>query len=258
MKKIIYLSAPDVYAKNIIKQLESLPGGNELRIVENFNAFLANKMASDADMIVIDETIRKDASIPAIIKEIRKTALSVPIVIATLMSDFKLVNSISDDNVHFILKLDNNTELFTSLLSDKTTFTAPTSTGRKNKKGKYKVLVVDDFENTRYIVKFTLEKLGYLVSTAADGLEALQVVQQEPDTDLIILDLNMPRMDGFKFVEELRKKHLFENKPIIILTTEISADKRQRAKELKITGWVKKPYQIDEFISIVKKALGQS
>ena len=82
------------------------------------------------------------------------------------------------------------------------------------------VLVVDDFENTLNVIKFTLEQANFQVLTAKSGQEALKLFQQDIQPDIIISDLNMPNMNGFELIENIRKIRDIEGIPTFILTTE--------------------------------------
>jgi two-component system chemotaxis response regulator CheY len=100
-----------------------------------------------------------------------------------------------------------------------------------------------------------LKKSGFKVVSALSGKIALQEIDKGLTPDLIITDLNMPYMDGFELIEELHKYEKLKDVPIFILTTEFSLAKKIKAKELKITGWIQKPYKIVDFINTVTKAL---
>ena len=117
-----------------------------------------------------------------------------------------------------------------------------------------RIIIVEDFNTSRQIIKRTLEKLGYMVEEASDGREALKFFDGSP-IDLVISDYNMPNMDGGALVEYIRNKEEYKYIPILMLSTETNSEKQNRAKEAKITAWIRKPFQIDEFSRIVEKAL---
>ena len=119
---------------------------------------------------------------------------------------------------------------------------------------KKKVLVVDDFENTRKVIEFTLNHLGAEILTAGNGKEALDIIQEQK-IDLLITDLNMPVMDGIELTQILREDSNYMFIPIIMLTTERNADKRKKADEVKVTAWVQKPFDHDKFMKIVERCL---
>src|SRR5947208_16989434 len=98
-----------------------------------------------------------------------------------------------------------------------------------------KVLVADDKATSRELVRTVLEKDGYSVSEAADGIEALQHARDE-HPDLIILDLQMPGLDGFGVIEELRKEHEFDSTPVMALTASSMQGDRERAIQIGFKG----------------------
>lgn len=114
------------------------------------------------------------------------------------------------------------------------------------------VVCVDDSATIRMLVKKTLEKNGYLVRDALDGQDALDKLNEDPDADLFIVDVNMPNMDGFTFVEEIKKDERFSSKPVIFLTTEAGAEKKQAGKELGVNGWMVKPFEEQSLLKIIQ------
>ncbi len=258
MSKIIIASLPDTYTRSIIKLIDNLDVETEVKLVFTAHSLLGEYKEGDADIIFLDTTLA-DASIEYVAERIREIDKNVMIVGMHLTKDNELIEKFKKiPKTDFILKLDDNELIIEKLIKEsenKTYETIFDTSAQTSGNSSKKILVVDDFENTRFVIQFTLEKEGYQTVTATDGIDALQKLKQNPDLDLIITDLNMPRMDGFQFIEEIRNQGLFEKKPILILTTEIDPAKKEKAKELKITGWIKKPYQLNEFLDIIKKAM---
>ena len=116
------------------------------------------------------------------------------------------------------------------------------------------ILIVDDFENTRRVIEFSLKKLEANILLATDGLDALKQFDGKK-IDLLITDLNMPNMDGIQLVSEVRENPLYMFIPIIMLTTERSQEKKDRADKVKVTTWVQKPFEQERFAKIVEKCL---
>ena len=116
------------------------------------------------------------------------------------------------------------------------------------------ILIVDDFKNTRFVIKFTLQNAGYKILEAEDGRGALKFLDGRK-LDLVITDYNMPEMNGIEFIEEMKKNPLYQYTPVILLTTETREDVKKQAYEVGITGWIHKPFKFDQFLAIVKKAL---
>lgn len=117
------------------------------------------------------------------------------------------------------------------------------------------ILSVDDSASIRQMVKLTLMGAGYAVLQANDGAEGLAKAR-DAAVDLVITDLNMPVMNGFGLIRELRKLPSYKGVPIIFLTTESSAAIKQEAKAAGATGWITKPFQQEQLVAVVKKVLG--
>ena len=103
------------------------------------------------------------------------------------------------------------------------------------------VLTVDDSRTMRDMLMLALKDAGYRVVQAEDGVHGLEVLQAE-SPDIVITDINMPRMDGFGFIEGMRADPAFSAVPVLVLTTESDAAKKQRAREAGATGWIVKPF----------------
>lgn len=118
-----------------------------------------------------------------------------------------------------------------------------------------RVIVVEDFNTSRQIIKKTLEGMGHKVDEAIDGREAVKFFNGDK-IDLVITDYNMPHMDGGALVEYIRSKEEYKYIPIFILSTETNNVKQERAKDAKITAWIRKPFEISEFKNLINKVLG--
>ncbi len=116
------------------------------------------------------------------------------------------------------------------------------------------VLVVDDSPSIRRMVAYTLNAAGIDTIMAEDGVEALAIAR-EHDTNLVITDVNMPRMDGISLVAELRKLPAYRFKPILILTTETSRERKMQGKAAGATGWIVKPFDPDQLMGVLNKLL---
>ncbi len=116
-----------------------------------------------------------------------------------------------------------------------------------------KVLSVDDSSTMRQIIKSCLEKEGYTVTEAADGLDGLEKVKTEEAYDLFLVDVNMPNMDGISFVKEIRKDNRFSSTPILMLTTESLSEKKTEGAAAGATGWIVKPFNPDDFVKTINR-----
>lgn len=119
-----------------------------------------------------------------------------------------------------------------------------------------RILIVDDSVSLRTAAEIALKTGGYSVEQAVDGSEGLEKASAAPP-DLIITDLNMPKMDGLTMIEEMRKLPQLAGLPIVFLTTESDPAMKQRAKAAGATGWITKPFQSESLVKIVKKVLGR-
>lgn len=116
------------------------------------------------------------------------------------------------------------------------------------------ILTVDDTATMRQMISFTLGSAGYEVTTASDGQEALRVAR-ENKFDLVITDVNMPNMSGIEFAQSLRALPEYRFIPILFLTTESDAVKRQEGKSAGATGWIVKPFNPEQLVNVVAKVL---
>lgn len=115
------------------------------------------------------------------------------------------------------------------------------------------VLTVDDSRTMRDMLKMALTDAGMTVLQAEDGLDGIKVLAQADGIDVIITDINMPRMDGFGFIDHVRKDPKNRVTPILVLTTESEPAKKQRARDAGATGWIVKPFDPDKLIAAVRR-----
>lgn len=118
-------------------------------------------------------------------------------------------------------------------------------------------LTVDDSKTIREMVSFTLKNHGFEIMEAEDGKEALSVLGDK-DVDIIITDLNMPNMDGFELMKNLRANPKYKFTPILMLTTESDESKKALGKEAGATGWIVKPFNPEKLVQVVNKVTGGS
>jgi two-component system chemotaxis response regulator CheY len=114
------------------------------------------------------------------------------------------------------------------------------------------ILTVDDSASIRQMVGFTLRNAGYEVTEAVDGQDALSKIGNAK-FDLIITDLNMPNVDGIQLISAVRKLSGFSFVPILMLTTESQAEKKDAGRKAGATGWIVKPFNAEQLVSVVQK-----
>jgi two-component system chemotaxis response regulator CheY len=116
------------------------------------------------------------------------------------------------------------------------------------------IMTVDDSPSMRMLLRAALTDLGYDVLEAEDGVQALERLDGvEPD--LLITDINMPRLDGFGLIEKVREQDRHRNLPILVLTTESSDEKKQRARSAGATGWIVKPFHPEKLAAAIRRVL---
>lgn len=115
------------------------------------------------------------------------------------------------------------------------------------------IMTVDDSASVRQMVSFTLKNAGFNVIEAQDGQDALKKLNGP--VDMIITDLNMPNMDGITLIKNVRAKAQYKFIPVIMLTTESQAGKKQEGKSAGATGWIVKPFKPDQLLAVVNKVL---
>lgn len=118
-----------------------------------------------------------------------------------------------------------------------------------------RVLVVDDSAAIRQSVSYVLEQQGYEVVQAEDGEDGLSKLDGSA-FDIIITDVNMPRMDGIELVRQTRGKDQYKFTPMVVLTTESQASKMEEGKAAGATGWIVKPFDTEKLLAVVKKLAG--
>jgi two-component system chemotaxis response regulator CheY len=117
-----------------------------------------------------------------------------------------------------------------------------------------RILTIDDSKTIRDMLMLTLAEAGFDVVQAVDGQDGLDVLNKEiAPIDVIITDINMPRMDGYEVIRNLRRDPNHKSTPILVLTTESDSDKKNLAREAGATGWMVKPFDPDRLVATVRK-----
>ncbi|OIO02237.1 MAG: two-component system response regulator [Desulfovibrionaceae bacterium CG1_02_65_16] len=118
------------------------------------------------------------------------------------------------------------------------------------------ILIVDDSKTVRNLVAFIMKKEGFKVTTAEDGLDGLEKLYAAEQVDLIVSDVNMPRMDGFTFIKNLREQEAYRDIPIIVLSTEGQDKDIETGLTLGANLYMVKPAQPEKMVRNVKMLLG--
>ncbi len=117
------------------------------------------------------------------------------------------------------------------------------------------ILTVDDSASMRQMISISLEGAGHIVTQAWNGEDGL-IAAQKQKFDLVLTDVNMPKMDGLELTRQLRKLDTYKFTPILILTTEAGGDKKTEGKSAGATGWLVKPFDPEQLLRTIGKVLG--
>lgn len=120
------------------------------------------------------------------------------------------------------------------------------------------IFAVDDSPTARASIEFTLTKAGYDVKMAEDGVMALEKIPDcTNNIDVFLFDINMPNMDGITLIKKVRAIDDYKYTPILFLTTESQESKKMEGKSAGASGWIVKPYDANQLISVIKRFAGE-
>lgn len=115
-----------------------------------------------------------------------------------------------------------------------------------------RILAVDDSRTMRNLLSAALLQAGFEVDLAEDGEDGLRRLN-ETSPDVVITDINMPRLDGFGFIEAVRGSPVNRNLPILVLTTESAPELKARARTAGATGWIVKPFDETKLVAAIER-----
>jgi len=119
-----------------------------------------------------------------------------------------------------------------------------------------RILIVDDSSTVRNVHRYILQSAGYEVEDAANGFEALELLYSD-SFDLVITDINMPRMDGYTLIRKIRQDDAFKDIPIMIISTESEAEDKRKGFSAGANVYVIKPAKPEEILLNVRMLLGE-
>jgi chemosensory pili system protein ChpA (sensor histidine kinase/response regulator) len=126
---------------------------------------------------------------------------------------------------------------------------------RQNTQDRLVVMVVDDSITVRKVTTRLLERNGFSVLTAKDGVDAMGQLQ-DTVPDMMLLDIEMPRMDGFELATHMRNDDRFKHVPIIMITSRTGDKHRERARQIGVNNYLGKPYQENDLLDSMQHIIG--
>lgn len=118
------------------------------------------------------------------------------------------------------------------------------------------VLAVDDSRTMRDMLRLALDAAGMRTHLAEDGVHGLEMLDAIDRPDAIITDINMPRLDGFGFIDAVRGQESYRGVPILVLTTESAPEMKARARDAGATGWIVKPFDPQKLVKALRMVAG--
>jgi two-component system chemotaxis response regulator CheY len=118
-----------------------------------------------------------------------------------------------------------------------------------------RILAIDDSRTMRNLLNATLSSAGFEVDLAEDGEDGLRRFDAS-DPDIVITDINMPRLDGFGFIEAARQRERGRMVPILVLTTESADQLKKRARAAGASGWIVKPFDEEKLLWAIERVSG--
>lgn len=119
----------------------------------------------------------------------------------------------------------------------------------------YRILAVDDSKIISSLVKLSLDTVKDFTVDVAESYDQALVLIQQTHYDLMIIDYMMPKINGLELVENVRAMASHQQTPIFILSANVDQESKDRAKALKVSGWISKPFQPQTLIKLVQKSL---
>ena len=126
---------------------------------------------------------------------------------------------------------------------------------KKEKPEDYVILIVDDSNTDRKIMKKAIEPLGFQIKEASNGEEALNILKNDSNIDAALVDIEMPKMDGYTLAQEIRKYNRFKNLPLIAVTSRTTKSDRVRGVEVGMNEYITKPYTPEYLANVLKRNL---
>jgi len=268
LSKVLIVEDHEIQSENLRKQLAS----HSVHVVQAFNgdeAIKALKSEDGFDCIILDVNLPDISGLDLLdkIKE-EERWLDTPVIINTAMEMSKESMSRVLKHTHaMVLKIDrpndrlmDEVNLFMNKVKNasRKSFTQrgpshsnPTLSLNKTLANKSVLLVDDDMRNI-FALSSALQGYNMNIEIATNGIDALNKLNDNPDTDIVLMDIMMPEMDGYEAMREIRKQDRFSRLPILSLTAKAMKNDREKCIEAGANDYVSKPVDVDKLVSMMK------
>jgi len=263
-QKVLIIEDNSKHAKALSYFLETYNINSEIKsdISEGVNAL----QKADVDCVILDMGI-PDKQAYEILENVKVTAglENLPVIVFTgkslsIQEEVKIkkyADSIIVKTAHSYQRMLDEVSLFLHLVEEKKSANGKNDSFRKasllnNILHEKTVLVVDDDVRNIYSLTKALEVLNMNVITAIDGKEALAVLEKHPETDIILLDMMMPNMDGYETARKIRENSAFKNLPVIAVTAKAMTGDREKCINAGASDYITKPVDVDQLLSLLR------
>ena len=204
----------------------------------------AHNNNSNFDLAIIDYNMPIMNGLE-LIEKIRENNIQINILLLPSHYEEQIVKESNINNFKYVLKPISRDNLFNVLHSFKL---------KKIIKQNYDILIAEDNKESQYLIKKYLSETNYSYIIVDDGLEAYEIIRNNPDIKILILDLHMPKLDGIELIKKIRKDNN-TNSLIFVMTADIRTEIHNLLQEYNISEFINKPIDYQSFIDLIKKYL---
>ncbi len=263
-QKVLIIEDNPKHAKSLAYFLETYNINSEIKSEMADGLLALNK--SDVDCVILDMGI-PDKQAYEILDSVKKNPglENLPVIVFTgkslsIKEEAKIkkyADSIIVKTAHSYQRMLDEVSLFLHLVEEKKGVDSRKDSNKKlhllnNVLHKKKVLIVDDDVRNIYSLTKSLEVFKMDVITAFDGKEAIKILEENPDTDIVLLDMMMPNMDGYETAEKIRINPKFINLPLIAVTAKAMTGDREKCIKAGASDYITKPVDIDQLLSLLR------
>ncbi|WFB63538.1 response regulator [Sphingobacterium sp. WM] len=262
-KKVLIVEENPKHAEALSSYLESFDISTEVR--SSLDHGVKALKSGNVECVILDMGI-PDQGAYEILETIKGQAglEDLPIIVFTgkslsgqeEMRIKEYADSIVLKTAHSFQRILDEVSLFLHLVDHKSSGIPPQVNPKGNRLSEIlegrKVLIADDDIRNIFSISRALEKLNMEIYSAIDGVEAFQILESHPDIDIVLMDIMMPKMDGFQAIEKIRSVETFSKLPIIAVTAKAMMGDRDRCMKAGASDYISKPVDVDQLVSLLR------